>query len=433
MTTATETPAALPAKALRLVEAAEARLRRAVWPRMEAIAQTCFQRVIEAFQAEKIGEEHFYSVTGYGHDDLGRAATDRVFARALQAESALVRTQIVSGTHAIAVGLRGCLEPGDTLLCITGAPYDTLEEVLGIRGDQPGSLKRQGIHYQEVSAFEGEGEEAVLPESLPQAVCLAIPAAKVVYIQRSRGYSLRPTLSIANLRRMIEQIRLLNPKAIVFVDNCYGEFTDTDEPTGVGADLMAGSLIKNPGGGLAPTGGYIAGRTDLVTACANALTCPGVGAKGGYTFDLSRTLLQGLFMAPGAVLEAMKGMTLAASVFEAAGYATTPCATDVRGDIIQAIRLGSAEKVVRFCQLVQRFSPVNAYVSPEPAVVPGYSDAVVMAGGTFIDGATLEFSADGPLRAPYTVFLQGGLTYLQPRLAMIHLLDALGEHDPRTP
>jgi cystathionine beta-lyase family protein involved in aluminum resistance len=412
------------------LEQTEAQLAETVWKTQESIYFQVFERVLNAFIRHKVSEEHFLSVTGYGHDDLGREVTDAVFADALQAESALVRLQMVSGTHALAVGLNGCLHPGDTMLSITGRPYDTMEEVIGLRGNSRNALRAKGVTYEEFSIFTPLEHPEVLntvqvrthftPDEAER-----IQRANLVFIQRSRGYSLRPSLTIEQLEALIRQVKQINPQTIVMVDNCYGEFTQAVEPTAVGADLIAGSLIKNPGGGIAPTGGYVAGRADLVTACADILTCPGVGSEGGYTFNLTRVLLQGLYLAPGAVKEALKGMTLAARLFESAGYDTTPHWQDVRSDIIQILVLREPEKQVRFCQILQSLSPISSHITPVPANPPGYADEVVMAGGTFIDGSTLELSADGPLRPPYAVYLQGGLTYAHTRLALQKILSAL--------
>ncbi|MBY0402379.1 MAG: methionine gamma-lyase family protein [Cyanobacteria bacterium] len=413
------------------LQQAEAMLAVTVWLQLEEIHYVTFQRVLESFIRHRVGEEHFYSVTGYGHDDMGREVTDAVFADALQAEAALVRTQFASGTHAIAVALNGCLRHGDTLLSVTGRPYDTLEEVIGLRGKNPQSLKSKGIRYEEISVFKDgvfdTQSDAKASSSQPflwrdEAL---VKKAKLVYIQRSRGYSLRPSLSIDEISLIIQRVKRINPQVIVFVDNCYGEFTEVSEPTAVGADLMAGSLIKNPGGGIVPAGGYVAGRKDLVESCACVLTCPGVGSEGGYTYDLTRVVLQGLFMAPGIVKEALKGMTLAAHVFEDLGYSVLPSWQSVRSDIIQVIHLETPENLVHFCQILQKYSPINSGVLPIPAQLPGYEDEVVMAGGTFIEGSTLELSADGPLRPPYTVFLQGGLTYAHTRYALSKILEKL--------
>jgi len=412
------------------IEQAESLLTTEIWPQQEVIYYTCFERVLNAFKRHKVGEEHFLSVTGYGHDDLGRETCDAVFADALQAEAALVRVQIVSGTHTLAIGLNGCLKPGDTMLSITGRPYDTLEEVIGLRGDSRHSLAAKGIRYNEISIFEpGPTEQPGLQVSVRENItpeeAEAIRQADLVFIQRSRGYSQRPSLTIAQLSALIGEAKRINPRIKVMVDNCYGEFTEAQEPPSVGADLIAGSLIKNPGGGIVPTGGYVAGCQDLVDACADYLTCPGVGAEGGYTFNLTRVLLQGLYLAPGVVKEALKGMTLAAKLFEDAGYETTPHWKDTRSDIIQILTLRDPEKQVKFCQILQSLSPINSHITPVPAKPPGYQDEVVMAGGTFIDGSTLELSADGPLRPPYAVYLQGGLTYAHARLVMRHILEAL--------
>jgi cystathionine beta-lyase family protein involved in aluminum resistance len=396
-------------------------LRHTLWPRLEATEADVFARVLEGFTRHRVGEEHFASVTGYGHDDMGREVTDRVFAHALEAEAALVRVSFASGTHAISVALNGCVRPGSSLVSVTGNPYDTLEEVIGIRGDDWRSLTAQGVHYDAVSVFD-EANTFNADRLLNEP---AVQTADVLYIQRSRGYSLRPAIVAEQMQTLIATLRQLNPTAIVLVDNCYGEFTEPHEPTFYGADLLAGSLIKNPGGGIVPSGGYVAGRADLVERCASALTCPGVGPHGGYTFNQTRLVLQGLFLAPGVVCEALKGMTLAAKVFEEAGYSVTPAWDAPRSDIIQVIHLGEAEKLVAFCGALQRVSPIGSYVTPVPDALPGYEDAVVMAGGTFIEGSTLELSADGPLRPPYTVFLQGGLRVTHTQIALAHMLAAL--------
>ena len=411
------------------VISAEQTLQNNVWPQLEAVYFQTFERVLEGFRKHRVGEEHFLSVTGYGHDDLGREVTDAVFADALQAEAALVRVQIVSGTHALSVGLNGCLNPGDTMLSITGRPYDTLEEVIGIRGNNRQSLAAKNVRYQEFSIFNTPDDPetaigySVRTEFTAEEAQL-IQNANLVFIQRSRGYSLRPSLTIEELQTLIHRAKAINPNLLVMVDNCYGEFTQTQEPTAVGADLIAGSLIKNPGGGIVPAGGYVAGRKDLVESCADFLTCPGVGAEGGYTFNLTRLLLQGLYLAPGVVKEALKGMTLAAKLFESAGYDTAPHWQDSRSDIIQILTLRDPDKLVKFCQVLQSLSPINSHITPIPANPPGYADEVVMAGGTFIDGSTLELSADGPLRSPYAVYLQGGLTYAHSRIAIQKILES---------
>lgn len=355
-------------------------------------------RVLEAFRAERVGVHHFAGVSGYGHDDLGRETLDRLYARVFGAEAAAVRIQFVSGTHAIAAALFGVLRPGDELLAIAGAPYDTLEEVIGTRGEGQGSLKDFGVSYRELALTEsGEVDW--------QALTTAIrPNTRLALIQRSCGYSWRRSLSIDDIARIVALVKSQNPDTVCFVDNCYGEFIETREPTMVGADLMAGSLIKNPGGTIAPAGGYVAGRADLVEAAACRLTAPGIGSSGGATFDQNRLLFQGLFLAPQMVAEAMKGSHLIAWVCDRLGYPVQPDPWEPRRDVIQAVRLGSAEKLVAFCRAIQQHSPIGAYLDPVPAPMPGYESDLVMAGGTFIDGSTSEFSADGPLREPYTVF-----------------------------
>ncbi|BAD79738.1 aluminum resistance protein homolog [Synechococcus elongatus PCC 6301] len=377
-------------------------------------------RVLEAFRAERVGVHHFAGVSGYGHDDLGRETLDRLYARVFGAEAAAVRIQFVSGTHAIAAALFGVLRPGDELLAIAGAPYDTLEEVIGTRGEGQGSLKDFGVSYRELALTEsGEVDW--------QALTTAIrPNTRLALIQRSCGYSWRRSLSIDDIARIVALVKSQNPDTVCFVDNCYGEFIETREPTMVGADLMAGSLIKNPGGTIAPAGGYVAGRADLVEAAACRLTAPGIGSSGGATFDQNRLLFQGLFLAPQMVAEAMKGSHLIAWVCDRLGYPVQPDPWEPRRDVIQAVRLGSAEKLVAFCRAIQQHSPIGAYLDPVPAPMPGYESDLVMAGGTFIDGSTSEFSADGPLREPYTVFCQGGSHHAQVAIALEAAIAAIG-------
>lgn len=402
------------------IEAAEAALA-PVWAQ---IAKTCHvnqKKVLQAFRDHQIGEHHFAGTTGYGHGDLGREALEAVFAQIVGAEAALVRQQFASGTHALAVALFGALRPGDELLSIAGAPYDTLEEVIGLRGENQGSLMEWGVTYRELPLTpEGRVDMEAIPSALR-------PETKVVTIQRSRGYDWRPSLRIAEIAEIIRRVKAQRPDIICFVDNCYGEFTETQEPPEVGADLIAGSLIKNPGGGIVPMGGYVAGRADLVHRAACRLTAPGIGREGGASLDMNRLLFQGLFLAPNVVSEALKGATLAARLFHDLGYPVDPAWDAPRTDIIQAVKLGSAEKLVALCRGIQEWSPVNSYVRPDPDIVPGYADNVVMAGGTFIEGSTLELSADGPLREPYVAYLQGGLTYSHCRIALEAVLERMKE------
>lgn len=379
------------------------------------------ERILTAFAAERVGTQHFASLTGYGHGDQGRAVLDRVFARVLGAERAAVRLQFVSGTHAIAAALFGVLRPGDRMLAITGRPYDTLEEVIGLRGSGQGSLADFGVHYDEL-ALDGHG--AVDLQALDQA--LAEPR-RLILIQRSCGYSWRPSLSIAAIAALCERIHARQPACVCFVDNCYGELVEEQEPSAVGADLIAGSLIKNLGGTIAPTGGYVAGRAELVEQACCRLTAPGIGSEGGIGFDLHRLIFQGLFLAPQMVAEALIGADLVAGVFAALGYPVQPAAGAARSDLIQAVQLGDPEALKVVCRAFQACSPIGAYLDPVPAAMPGYASDLVMAGGTFIDGSTSEFSADAPLRKPFNLYVQGGTHRSHVELALIRALMALQE------
>ena len=367
-----------------------------------AAVQPQLAKVLAAFQAEKLGTHHFASVNGYGHNDQGRETLDRVFARVLGAEQAAVRLQFVSGTHAIAAALFGVLRPGDRLLSITGRPYDTLEEVIGLRGQGKGSLAEFGIEYSELPLSP---TGVVDTEGLADA--LSIPT-RMVLIQRSCGYSWRPSLPVAEIARLCDQIKKLQRNCIVFVDNCYGELVEAEEPTAVGADLIAGSLIKNLGGTIVPTGGYVAGVAELVEQACCRLTAPGIGAAGGTGFDLHRLLFQGLFLAPQMVAEALINADLIAQVFLNQNLEVQPLPGAARSDVIQAVKFGDPRALQEVCRAFQSCSPVESYLNPVPAAMPGYSSDLVMAGGTFIDGSTSEFSADAPLREPYVLFSQGG-------------------------
>jgi cystathionine beta-lyase family protein involved in aluminum resistance len=372
------------------------------------------KKVLGAFRSHRVGVHHFAGVSGYGHDDLGRETLDQVFAEIMKAEAAAVRVQFVSGTHAIACCLFGILRPGDELLAVVGSPYDTLEEVIGLRGSEKnlGSLVNLNIKYRELGLTD---QGTVDWEGLKTAVT---ENTKMVLIQRSCGYSWRKSLSLADIEQIIKIVKQQNPQTVCFVDNCYGEFIENLEPTAVGADLMAGSLIKNPGGTIVLAGGYVAGKSDLVEAATCRLTAPGIGSSSGATFDQNRLLFQGLFLAPQMVGEAMKGGHLIAYVFDQLGYPVNPKPFEPRRDIIQAIQLGSPEKLIAFCRVIQQYSPVGSYLDPVPAQMPGYESQLVMAGGTFIDGSTSEFSADGPLREPYIVFCQGGTHWTHIAIAL---------------
>lgn len=385
----------------------------AIQPRLAA--------VLAAMAAERVGTQHFASVSGYGHGDQGRDTLDRVFARVLQAEAAAVRLQFVSGTHAITAALFGVLRPGDRLLALTGRPYDTLEEVIGLRGNGMGSLADFGIVYDELPLTPaGLVDEAKLDTAL------SVPT-RMVLIQRSCGYSWRPSLGVRAIGQLCERVKALQPDCLCFVDNCYGELVQDLEPTAVGADLIAGSLIKNLGGTIAPAGGYVAGQRQLVEQACCRLTAPGIGSEGGSSFDLNRLLFQGLFLAPQMVAEALIGAELVATVFANLGYAVSPKPGEERSDVIQAVRLGSAEALKAVCRAFQSASPVGSYLDPVPAPMPGYASDLVMAGGTFIDGSTSEFSADAPLREPFVLFSQGGSHHAHTALALERALPALVE------
>ncbi|MEY2857337.1 MAG: hypothetical protein RLZZ74_1649 [Cyanobacteriota bacterium] len=383
-----------------------------IFSKIDAQVKQNLKKVLIAFRDHRVGVQHFSSVSGYGHDDLGRATLDRVFAQVMGAEAAAVRVQFVSGTHAIACALFGILRPGDEMLAVVGAPYDTLEEVIGLRGSNQGSLKDFHVDYRQL---ELTAQGTVDWTGLSTAVS---SKTRLVLIQRSCGYSWRQSLSITEIQRIVESVKQQNPHTVCFVDNCYGEFVDHLEPTAVGADLMAGSLIKNPGGTIVTAGGYIAGNQELVEMAACRLTAPGIGSSGGATLEQNRLMFQGLFLAPQMVGEAIKGSHLIAYVFEQLGYPVNPLPLEPRRDTIQAVQLGSGEKLIAFCKAIQQHSPVDSYVEPIPGSMPGYASQLVMAGGTFIDGSTSEFSADGPLREPYIVFCQGGTHWTHMAIAL---------------
>lgn len=376
-------------------------------------------KVLRSFQKHEVNEFHFAPSTGYGYDDIGRSTLESIYADVFGGEAALVRPHIISGTHAIAISLFGLLRPGDELLYITGKPYDTLEEVVGVRGEGQGSLKDYGVGYHAVP-LTAEGNIDF------SAVQRAITAhTKVIGIQRSRGYADRPSFTIANIEEMISFVKEINPNLIVFVDNCYGEFTEDREPLQVGADIMAGSLIKNPGGGLVKTGGYVVGKEDLVRLASYRMAAPGIGAEGGASLYSLLEMYQGFFFAPHVVGEALKGAVFSSALLERFGFRTNPLWHEPRTDLIQSIAFGSAERLITFCQGIQKASPVDSHVTPYPSEMPGYADPVIMAAGTFIQGASIEFSADGPIRPPYLGFVQGGLTYSHVKVGILTALDGL--------
>ncbi len=387
---------------------------------IDAIAEENTLKVLDAMRECRVSDSHFNTTSGYAYDDIGRIKLDELFAKVFGAERALVRTQFVSGTHALATVLFGILRPGDELVSLTGAPYDTMQTVIGYAHPSKGSLKEFGILYDELPMVDGKVDIARIPEIIK-------PATKMVLIQRSRGYSMRSPLTISDIREITAAVKAVKPDCICFVDNCYGEFVDTEEPTQAGADVMAGSLIKNAGGGIAPTGGYIAGKSDLVELCSYRLTAPGMGDELGASLSNNRMIFQGFFLAPHVVAQAIKGAVFAAGMFAALGYKTLPLPTEKRGDIIQAIELGSAEKLIAFCGGIQKYSPVDSFAAPEPWDMPGYEDKIIMAAGTFVQGASIEFSADGPLREPYNVYLQGGLTFEHAVIGIMGAAQAIEE------
>ena len=387
--------------------------------RIDTVAEENTQRVLAAFQEHRVAEGYFAGTTGYGYDDLGRDKLDEIYAHLFGTEAALVRIQFVNGTHAITAALFGALKAGDVLLSAVGAPYDTLLGAIGVVDKGPGSLKDYGVEYRQVDLLDNQ------PDLEGMARAAADPRVKVVLIQRSKGYSTRASLSVAEIGEMCRVIKAVNPGAAVIVDNCYGEFVETLEPTHVGADLCVGSLIKNPGGGLAPTGGYIAGRRDLVEGAAMRLTAPGIGGECGCTLGQNRLLYQGLFLAPHTVAQALKTAVFAAKVMELLGYETEPASSAVRHDIIQMIHMKEPEALKKFCRGIQMGAPVDSYVTPEPWDMPGYDCQVIMAAGAFIQGASIELSADAPMRPPYTVYLQGGLTFESGKLGVLLAVQAL--------
>jgi cystathionine beta-lyase family protein involved in aluminum resistance len=389
-----------------------------LFQQIDCTAETNTLKVLDAMRINRVSEAYFHTTSGYAYDDLGRQKLEELYAEVMGAERALVRTQFVSGTHALATVLFGILRPGDHLLSLTGTPYDTMQTVIGYSNPSSGSLKEFGILYDELPLVNN----CVDIDSIATKVN---SNTKMVMIQRSRGYSTRNSLTINDIKTICEIVKQCNPNCVCFIDNCYGEFVETLEPTQVGADIIAGSLIKNPGGGLALTGGYIAGKKELVEAASYRLTAPGMGDELGASLANHRSLFQGFFLAPHVVAQALKGAVFAAGLFQELGYQVWPSPEAKRSDIIQAIELGTAEKLIAFCGGIQRYSPVDSYAAPEPWDMPGYADQVIMAAGTFIQGASIELSADGPMRPPFNVYLQGGLTFEHAKIGIMSAAQSL--------
>lgn len=375
-------------------------------------------KVLNAMQEAGLSDNHFNWTTGYGYNDIGREKLEEIYAKIFHAEDALVRPQIVNGTHALSLTVQGLVRPGDEILSITSAPYDTLQGVIGIR-EEKGSLKEFGVSYRQVDFLES-GDIDI--ESVKMAIN---EKTKLVMIQRSKGYAWRKSLSINDIKEAIEAVKSVKPSILVMVDNCYGEFLDILEPTDVGADVIAGSLIKNPGGGLALAGGYIVGRSDLIEMISYRLTCPGIGKECGLTFGTTRSILQGLFIAPYVVSQALMGAIFCARLFEKLGYRVNPSYDAQRSDIIQIVQLKSADQLIKFCEGVQAAAPVDSYVVPVPWDMPGYDDKVIMAAGAFVQGSSIELSADGPIRPPYNVYFQGGMTYDHSKMGSLKALEKM--------
>ena len=373
---------------------------------IDAVAEKNTMRVMAAFQNSRVSDACFAGTTGYGYDDLGREVLDKIYADIFATEAALVRINFVNGTHALTAAMFSLVKPGDKILAVTGMPYDTLRNAIGISGNCHGSLKFYGVDYAQVD-LNAEGE----PDYDAIAKAAADPSVTAVMVQRSRGYEERKALSVEEIGKICSTVKAVNPSANIMVDNCYGEFTDIIEPSNVGADIIAGSLIKNPGGGIAPTGGYIAGKQELVDRAAMRLTTPGIGGECGSTLGNNRLLFQGLFLAPHTVAQALKTACFCAGMMEEMGVETSPAWNESRSDIIQMVKLGSADNMKRFCLGIQAGAPVDSYVTPEPWAMPGYDCPVIMAAGAFIQGSSIELSADGPMREPYIAYMQGGLTY----------------------
>ena len=403
----------------RLAQEAEVRCG-PIFAEIDRVAQANAEKMLWAFQENRVSAAHLVGTTGYGYDDLGRDTLDKIFAQVFGAEAGLVRSQFVNGTHTITCALMGILRPGDLVISAFGAPYDTLRGVLGVTGNAPGNMIEMGIEYRQVDMTED-----LRPDIPGIQAAVREKNAKLLMIQRSRGYSVRDALTVREIGSIISAAKEANPEILVFVDNCYGEFVEELEPTQVGADIMAGSLIKNPGGGIAPTGGYIVGKQELVEAAAMRLTCPGIGRECGCSQDVNRLLYQGFFLAPHVTAQALKTAVFCAALMEAQGYRTAPEVDAHRGDIVQTVEFGKPELLRAFCRGVQMGAPVDSYVTPEPWDMPGYEDQVIMAAGAFVQGASIELSADGPMREPFMAYLQGGITYESGRLGLMLALEEL--------
>jgi len=404
-----------------LFEKAEA-IEEKLAPFFKGIEKTAFynqRKVLTAFRKNMVSDFHLTGSTGYGYDDAGRDVLEQVYADVFGAEDCLVRNQIISGTHAISISLFGILRPGDELLYITGKPYDTLDSIVSGKGKDTGSLHDYGITYKHIDLNE---DGTVDFEEVAKNIH---SKTKMIGIQRSKGYSDRPSFRVGEIGEMVRKMKAINPELVIFVDNCYGEFVEEKEPIQVGVDLMAGSLIKNPGGGLARTGGYIAGRADLVEKCAYRMTSPGLGAEAGASLDTLREMYQGFFLAPHVVSQAVKGALFTAALLESFGLNTSPHYTEKRTDLIQSVSFQNADQMIAFCRSIQENSPINAHYAPEPSYMPGYTDDVIMAAGTFIQGSSIELTADGPIRPPYTAYVQGGLTYEHVKVAVLSSIGKL--------
>ena len=404
-------------KVLKFAKEVEASLKER-FEEVDAIAEFNQIKVIKAMQDARVSDVHFAATTGYGYNDLGGDTLEEVYAKAFHGEDALVRPQLISGTHALTVAMAGNLRPGDEILSPVGKPYDTLEEVIGIR-DSVGSLKEYGISYRQVDLLpNGDFDYENIKKAINEKT-------KLIEIQRSKGYDTRPTLSVTKIGELISFIKEIKPDVICMVDNCYGEFVETIEPTDVGADMIVGSLIKNPGGGLAPIGGYIVGKKECIERAAYRLTAPGLGKEVGATLGVSQSLYQGLFLSPTVVAGAVKGAIFAANIYEKLGFSVVPNGTESRHDIIQAITFGTPEGVIKFCEGIQAAAPVDSYVVPEPWAMPGYDSDVIMAAGAFVQGSSIELSADAPIKPPYAVYFQGGLTWYHAKLGILMSLQKL--------